>query len=326
MPSRPVRSAAALALATSAGSFAYVGTAAPAQAAGYDGYCRTSSGVTVVVDFRELGGGIAVRCAPVGSGASGVQALQAAGIPVEGTRQYGLAFVCRLYGKPSATTELPGGYHETCGRTPPPNAHWWYTQAPNGGSWSASGDGASSSHVIPGGFEGWAFSEGGTNYSPRFTPTRPAAPKPPATHTTSPPPAPPRRTTSTAPHTSKTIAPTGNSTSSSGSPPKSTASSSAAHPATKRAAENTRSKSAAHSTSSKAKHNKESSSSPAVAGGSSGGPTNVAGAPMTNSDDLIKHSEKSSGINATTVVGGIVLAALVVGGGAVAIIRRRTLG
>lgn len=325
MPSRPVRSAAALALATSATSFAYVGSAAPAQAAGYDGYCRTSSGVTVVVDFRELGGGIAVRCAPVGGGASGVQALQAAGIPVEGTRQYGLAFICRLYGEPSATTELPGGYHETCGRTPPPNAHWWYTQAPNGGSWSASGDGASSSHVIAGGFEGWAFSQGGTNYSPRFTPTRPAAPKPPATHTTTRPPAPPRHTTTTAPKASKTVAPKGNSTSSRVSQPTSTVSSSAAHSATKKPADKT-SSSAARSSSSKAKHSKGSSSSPAVAGASSGGPTNVAGAPMTNSDDLIKHSEKSSGINATTVVGGIVLAALVVGGGAVAIIRRRTLG
>ncbi|MFC6704327.1 hypothetical protein [Flexivirga alba] len=331
MPSRPVRAVAAVALATSATSFAYVGSVAPAQAAGYNGVCKTSSGVTVVVDFRELGGGIAVRCAPVGSGASGVDALQAAGIPAEGTRQYGLAFICRLYGKPSATATLPGGYHESCGRTPPPNAHWWYTQAPNGGSWSSSGDGASTSHVIPGGFEGWAFSEGGTNYSPRYTPTRPAAPKPPPapTHTTTQPPAPPRHTTTTAPSNPKTTDPNGNSTSSKAgsthSQPKSTTASKASQAAKKKAAEKKAkaSHSSSASSSSKAKRSKGSSSSAGVTGTSSGGPTNVAGAPMANSDDLIKDSKKSSGVNATTVVGGGVLAALVVGGGAVAIVRRR---
>jgi hypothetical protein len=48
------------------------------------------------------------------------------------------------------------------------------------------------------------------------------------------------------------------------------------------------------------------------------------GAKLANSNDLIKQSDKSSGLNATTVVGGVVLAVLIVGGAAVAIIRRRS--
>lgn len=323
MPSRTVRSVAALALAASATTFAYAGSAAPAQAAGYNGVCKTSSGVTVVVDFRGLGGGIAVRCSPVGSGATGLQALQAAGIPVEGTRQYGLAFICRIYGQPSASATLPGGYHESCGRTPPPNAHWWYTQAPNGGSWTSSGEGASSSHVIPGGFEGWAFSEGGTNYPPRYTPSRPAAPKPPPAHTTTAPPA-PRHTTTTAPPPPHSTAPKHGG----GSQPQSTTgstsgSSTAAGTHTAKNKKTAASRSAGASTSAHRKSSATSSTGAGVTGTSSGGPTNAAGAPIVNSDKKIKDAEKSSTINATTVVGGGVLAALAIGGSAVALLRRR---
>lgn len=324
MSSRSVRSAAAVALAISATSFAYVGSVAPAQAAGYNGYCKTSSGVTVVVDFRNLGGGIAVRCAQVGSGATGQNALQAAGIPVtEPTRMGG--FVCRLYGKPSATATLPGGYHEQCVNTPPSDAHWQYYQASNGGSWGSSSSGYSQAQVIPGGFEGWAFTEGSANAAPGVAPSRPAVPPQPApTHTTTQPPV-PRHTTTTAPKRTKTTAPAGDSAARKGadrgSRPQSTASSNAVQ---KAAPKRTKSAgSTAHpSSSSKAMHSKGSTAG-GVAGTSSGGPPIVA---VANSDDLIKDSKKSSGINPTTIVGGLVLAALVIGGGAVAIIRRRNLG
>ena len=46
---------------------AVVGTlaiAAPAQASGTSGYCPNADGVTVVVDFQDLGGGVVIRCAP----------------------------------------------------------------------------------------------------------------------------------------------------------------------------------------------------------------------------------------------------------------------
>ncbi|WP_446666011.1 hypothetical protein [Flexivirga sp. B27] len=346
MPSRSVRTAAALALATSATTFAYVGSAAPAHAEAYNGYCKTSSGVTVVVDFRGLGGGVAIRCSPVGSGASGLDALQAAGIPVEGTRDVGLSVACRIYGKPTATQELPGGYHESCARMPPTKAFWSYWQAPNGGSWSFSQKGLSTSQVIPGGFEGWSFSEGST-VAPGKAPTRPSEPtSPPATTTTQP----PRHTTTTAP---KHDPAPGTSTSTAGdagggSEAKSTASGKAAESKaaksaaakgkagkSKAAASKAAAKSkAAKSKKAKASHSSSSSSSKsasssagAATGASSGAGTNAAGGPVANSDDLIKDSKKdSSGINATTVVGGGVLGALAIGGGVVAIIRKRNLG
>lgn len=249
MPAAPrlLRSAAAVALAMSATSIAYAGSAAPARAAGQNGYCTSASGVTVVVDFRGLGGGIAIRCAPVKSGASGVDALQAAGIPVQGTRRYGLAFVCRIYGKPAASTTLPGGYREACGNTPPQDLHWDYFQASNGGSWGYSTAGPTSSRVIPGGFEGWSFTEG-DKAEPGVRPVRGAP-------------------------------------SSASSTPRSSGS----------------------------------SADSAVTD-----PTAAAGTTVANSNDLIKQSDKTSGLNATTVIGGVVLVVLVVGGAAVAIVRRRS--
>jgi hypothetical protein len=182
----------------------------------------------------------------VQSGASGIDALTAAGIPVQGTRRYGLAFVCRIYGKPAASTKMPGGYHEGCGNTPPQNLHWDYFQASNGGSWGYSSAGPTSSRVIPGGFEGWSFTEG-SKAAPGVRPVRSAG------------------------------------------------------------------SSAASASSSAA--------SSAMTGTSSGGPTAAA---VANSTDLIKQSDKSSGLNATTVIGAVVLVVLVVGGAGVAIVRRRS--
>lgn len=295
-PSRLVRSAAAVALATSATGLAYVGSAAPARAAGYNGYCTSGSGVTIVVDFRSLGGGITIRCAPVGGGANGVQALQAAGIPVAGTQRYGMAFVCRLYGKPSA---------DPCVNTPPTNAHWDYWKASNGGSWSYSSTGASQSAVIPGGFEGWSFSTG-TRVAPRAAPRRPAhppahKPKPAPSHTTTSVRPPARHTTAAASHQSSSTA-----------APSTSAHRKAASPSSRAV---TKSRTGSTSTSA-AGASSSNGSTAAVAGG----------VRLANSDKLINDSTKSSGINATTVVGGIILAVLAVGGGAIAIVRRRSLG
>lgn len=308
---RLMRSAVAAALAVPATGVVYAASAPPAHAASaYNGYCRTSAGVTVVVDFGPLGGGVATRCSPVGSGASGIDALQAAGIPVTGTQRYGLAFVCRLYGQPTASRELPGGYHEQCVNTPPTDAHWDYFKAANGGSWSYSSTGASGTTVIPGGFEGWRFSEG-TRLAPRATPVRPAAPKPgpTATHTTTRP-APRRTTTRPAPHST----------------------SAAAHDAGPVKGSTSAAHQHAHSPSSSVtKHRTDratpKSTGPSSPSSSSTGAAAVAGGPpAANSDKLIRHSKQSSTVTPTTAVGGGVLAILAIGGTVVALVRRRTLG
>ena len=327
-PRRLTHIATAGALAISASGALYAGTAAPARAAGYNGYCTGSSGVTVVVDFRSLGGGIAVRCASVSSGATGLDALQAAGVPVTmAARQPG--FVCRLYGKPAS---------DPCVNASPADAYWSYWHAPNGGSWTYSNEGAGTHQVITGGFEGWAFSTG-AKVAPGVAPTRPVdspkptpQPKPTTTHTTTQPPAPTRHTTTTPPpHTTTTTA-AGTTTTGERHPSPSSRSSAghATHPSST-ATSTARGSHTTHPSASSAATRSHRNSTSAAAGPASGGPTSggdaaAAGGPtLADSDRLIKDSDRSSGINATTVVGGGVLAVLAIGGAAVAVVRRHNL-
>ncbi|MGI8888705.1 MAG: hypothetical protein ACR2GB_07015 [Nocardioidaceae bacterium] len=141
-------------LAAAAASYA-------AGAAGSEGYCQESEGVTVVADFRQLGSDIVVRCADWASGDTGVDTLVKAGLSPEGTRQSGLAFICRIAGMPSAEQTLVvngQNYHETCTVTPPTSAYWGYWHASDGGSWTYSTVGAAGYQTTPGSFEGYAFS------------------------------------------------------------------------------------------------------------------------------------------------------------------------
>ena len=143
--------------------------AGPVRSAGA-GTCTGDSGVTVVVDFRSLGGGTVVRCAP-GRPATGLAALRAAGFGTTGVQRWGDGFICRISGLPSPSDE-------PCIDTPPPDAFWSYWHAANGGSWTLSDAGALGRRPEPGGFEGWSFSTG-ASAPPRVRPVRPeAAPAP----------------------------------------------------------------------------------------------------------------------------------------------------
>jgi hypothetical protein len=128
--------------------------------------CSGTSGVTVVVDFGSLGGGVQVSCAP-GDPASGLAALSGAGYSYSFVpRQPGL--VCQLNSKPDPCNGAPT------------TAYWSYWHASRGGSWSYSTTGAGSYNPRAGTVEGWAFGAGGR---PGIAPPAPApapAPKPPA--------------------------------------------------------------------------------------------------------------------------------------------------
>ena len=77
----------------------------PAHAARWsDGPCTDNVGITVVIDFQELGGGVNVRCAP-GPVTTGLDALDKAGISWEGTRRFP-GFVCRIAGKPGTGSRV----------------------------------------------------------------------------------------------------------------------------------------------------------------------------------------------------------------------------
>jgi len=115
--------------------------------------CLDNVGVTVVVDFHELGGGVNVRCAP-GPVSSGLDALDKAGIVWESVRRFP-GFVCRIAG-------LPGPDKEACINTPPANAYWSYWVAQRGGVWCYISRGPGGRVPPPGTVEGWSFVLGKT--------------------------------------------------------------------------------------------------------------------------------------------------------------------
>lgn len=120
----------------------------PARAAA----CGAGTGVTVVVDYGALGGGVQTGCR-LGDPPTGLDALQGAGFAVTGTQRWGLAFVCRINGQPIAATEL-------CVNTPPASAYWAYWHAAPGGTWTYSTLGAASYNPAQGTVEGWRFGSG----------------------------------------------------------------------------------------------------------------------------------------------------------------------
>ncbi len=86
--------------------------ASPASAA----VCTGDTGVTVVVDYRQLGGGVVKKCAAGGDGASAVSLFPDNGFPLTYVqRQPG--FVCRVGGLPDPDTQA-------CVNTPPADAYW----------------------------------------------------------------------------------------------------------------------------------------------------------------------------------------------------------
>ncbi|RKN45353.1 hypothetical protein [Micromonospora endolithica] len=176
-----VRTARAGLVVVLAATGTVLGPGTPATAAGSAGYCPDASGVTVVVDFHQLGGGTVVRCA-AGTQSTGLAALKNAGFQITGTLRWGEGFVCRIEGRPSTAAEK-------CVDTPPASAYWSYWHAPNDGSWTYSAKGVLNRKPPAGSFEGWSFSlnrDASDAPRPGIAPKRPAPPAPPP-----PPPAPP---------------------------------------------------------------------------------------------------------------------------------------
>lgn len=339
--------AVAITAATAAGGLI---DATPAHAAtSYDGYCKDSTGTTVVVDFRQLGGGIAIRCAtaPLSGGGTGLSALQGAGIPITGTQRYGDAFICRLYNKPSVSQSLPiagnPSYKERCLNTPPTAAHWSYWYANNGASWVSSSVGVGSHTAIRGGFEGWSFTLNSGDAPPRVAPTRPkpavapkppAAPRPPAK--SNPPAKPsPKPKSGSSPSSSSSAAGTpgskpgapGSATTGPGGPSSTTGSKSPSGTSSSGKSPSGTS-SSGKSSSGKSSSGPSSPSSSSTANGSTSarGPSTSGGAPIANSNQLAAQAtaQESSGssINLPTVLGAGLLAVLGIAGGGVLAYRR----
>ncbi len=131
--------------------------------------CEPHTGVTVIVDDHKLGEGkIYVGCA-LGAQANGVEALKHAGFDIEGTSDYGLAFICRIDGEPTPA-------EQTCEQTPGAGAYWTYWHGKPGGRWGYSGCGAANCKPAIGSVEGWGFDVGTNKPAPRIEPMDGAGP------------------------------------------------------------------------------------------------------------------------------------------------------
>ncbi|MGV8978551.1 MAG: hypothetical protein ACOH17_10945 [Cellulomonas sp.] len=111
--------------------------------------CPGGSGVSVVVDFSDLGGDVTIGCA-TGDPSTGREALIGAGFTATDSTP---GMICAISSAPDpCPTTFDGSY-------------WSYWSAQPGTAWVASTVGADSSDPAPGAFEGWRYNDGATGPS-----------------------------------------------------------------------------------------------------------------------------------------------------------------
>jgi hypothetical protein len=120
--------------------------------------CDDGQGITLVVDFQGLGGGVNVRCAaqPVNNG---YDAFRHTNVSYETVS--GKDFVCRIAAKPGDAD---------CSAYPPGNYYWSYWWAKPGGDWQYATKGAGAHKPVPGAYEGWSFVNSDESSPPRYPP------------------------------------------------------------------------------------------------------------------------------------------------------------
>lgn len=125
------------------------------------------AGVTAVVDYGALGGGVEQKCVPDGAGRPAWDVFNDAGFTLTEVQQYPGA-VCRVLGKPA---------NDPCYRMPPANAYWGLFWS-DGGGWVYSTKGARSLTVPAGGSVGLAWQCSTANRAPGAAATSCASPTP----------------------------------------------------------------------------------------------------------------------------------------------------
>ena len=143
--------------------------------------CSSADGVSVVVDFHELGGGVQSACVADGGGSSAAALFDAAGFSIDRVqRQQG--FVCRISGKPAS---------DPCVNTPPADAYWglWWSDGTSG-QWTYATRGVDSQTVPDGGYVAFSWNGSTSRSAPGASPAvHPTTPTASATPTRTPQPA-----------------------------------------------------------------------------------------------------------------------------------------
>lgn len=187
---------AAAVLVTAAAGLTVLGISSPASAA----TCSTASGVSVIVDFKQLGGGIQGTCVAGGGGQRASSLFPTAGFPIDYVQSQP-GFVCRVSGLPTASDE-------PCVDTPPATAYWglWWSDGKTG-TWTFSSYGVSSLKIPDGGYVALAWKKGDAAAPPpgvAAAPHQAASPTPSASPTRTPSPSPTRTPTGNPTPTSTT--------------------------------------------------------------------------------------------------------------------------
>lgn len=121
--------------------------------------CGTGTGVSVVVDFHQLGGGVQAFCDADGAGQYADVQFEDAGHELAYVQ--GQAFVCRVDTEPDST----------CVRTPPANAYWslWWSDGKSG-TWKYSSVGVKALKVPDGGAVALSWQGQSAQARPRVSP------------------------------------------------------------------------------------------------------------------------------------------------------------
>lgn len=168
-----LRPAAATALLL--GVAAVVGPLSPGSAAASS--CPGTAGVTVVVEFKELGRGSAQSCVADGGGRTADRLLREAGYALDYVQRFP-GFVCRIDGLPA---------DDPCVNTPPADAYWglWWSDGTTG-KWTYSSLGAGSLSVPAGGYVAMVWDGSTGSVAPSASPTVHPTPTPTPTRTPTP--------------------------------------------------------------------------------------------------------------------------------------------
>lgn len=175
-----------LALAAAVGTALLVSAGAPATPGTAPTPCE---GVAVVVDGGALDAGAldggapdgvspgvvsALGCADVDVSVTAHDAATVAGVELEGTQQWGAAFVCRVDGRPAVDEEVrraDGSVStEPCLRTPSQGAYWALWTSSEGSAWVYADQGATTLEVAPGDAVGLVFVTSDRPQPPQVTP------------------------------------------------------------------------------------------------------------------------------------------------------------
>ena len=139
----------------------------------------TCDGVTVVVDggaldTAALGPVSGLGCAAADGPVTAYDAVAAAGVELQGTEQWGAAFVCRVDGRPALDEDVlraDGSVGtEPCLRTPSQGAYWALWTSTDASTWTYATRGVTSTEVAWGDVVGLVFVTSDEAMPPQVSP------------------------------------------------------------------------------------------------------------------------------------------------------------